>query len=75
MKILPFFIYYSFIVHLNIYSKLEILNFHIFVTSTSHYGTFVFIIICYLTPSLTVIHSYHDETILILDIKKRNNEF
>jgi hypothetical protein len=48
---------------------------HVVLTSLSHYVTFVFMTICYLTPSLTVIHTYHDETILILDIKKRNNEF
>ena len=43
---------------------------HVVLTSLSHYK-FLFIIICYLTPSLVVVHSYHDETIfiLILDIE------
>ena len=38
-------------------------------TLLSHYGTFVFINICYLTPSLAVVHLYHGETNLILDIE------
>jgi hypothetical protein len=42
---------------------------HVVLTTLSHYGTFVFIIICYLTPSLAVVHLYHGETILILDIE------
>ena len=42
---------------------------YVVITSLSHYGTFVFIIICYLTPSLAVVHSYHGEAILILDIE------
>ena len=33
-----------------------------------HITEFVFIIISYSTPSLAVVHSYHGETILILDI-------
>ena len=34
-------------------------TFHVVLTSLSHYGTFVFINNCYLTPSLAVVHSYH----------------
>ena len=42
---------------------------HVVLTSQSHYETFVFILICYLTPSLAFVHSYHGEKILILDIE------
>jgi len=34
-------------------------------TSLSHYGTFVFIIICYITQSLAIFHAYCGETIYI----------
>jgi len=36
---------------------------HIVLTSLSHYGTFVYIIICYLTSSLAIFHAYREETI------------
>ena len=42
---------------------------HVVLTSLSHYETFIFILICYLTPSLAFVHSYHGEKILILDIE------
>jgi hypothetical protein len=34
-------------------------------TSQSHYGTFVFIIICYLTSYLALFHAYRGEIILM----------
>jgi len=42
---------------------------HVVLISLSHYGIFVFIIICYLTQCLAIVHSYRGEIILMLDIE------
>jgi len=38
---------------------------HVVRTSLSHYGTFAFIIICYLASSLTICYAYRGEIILM----------
>ena len=44
---------------------------HVVLTSLSHYGTFVFIIIYYSTSSLAIFHSYRGENLFIIHIEMK----